>query len=58
MKHDPNMSLICVHAETDDAHGDCLNDDCGCSCHMEPLVGGIGKVRTHIKPEEEYEEAQ
>ena len=26
------MSLICVHAETDDAHGDCL-EDCGCECH-------------------------
>ena len=42
MKNDPNMSLYCIHAETDDIHGDCLKEDCGCSCHSE----------------EEYEEAQ
>ena len=33
MKHDPNMSLVCVHAETDEVHGDCLKEDCGCGCH-------------------------
>ena len=54
MKLPPNTTLACIY----DAHADCLNKDCGCRCHKEPLVDGLGKVRTHIKPEEEYEEAQ
>ena len=33
MKHDPNMSLICVYADTEEVHGDCLKEDCGCECH-------------------------
>ena len=58
MKHDPNMSLVCVHAETDDAHGDCLKEDCGCECHQptdDCLKDGCG---CSCHGEEEYEEAQ
>ena len=42
MKHDPNMSLVCIHADTEEVHGECLKENCVCSCHSE----------------EEYEEAQ
>ena len=33
MKRPANMSLVCVYADTEEAHGDCLKVDCGCGCH-------------------------
>ena len=39
MKRPANMSLVCVHAETDEVHGDCLKEDCGCGCHVDQLAG-------------------
>jgi hypothetical protein len=34
MKRPANMSLVCVYADTEEAHGDCLKvEDCGCGCH-------------------------
>lgn len=35
MKNDPNKSLVCIHAETLEIHGDCLKEDCGCECHRD-----------------------
>lgn len=29
-----NKSLYCIYAETDETHGDCLKEDCGCECHQ------------------------
>jgi hypothetical protein len=29
MKLPPNTTLACIY----DLHADCLNEDCGCSCH-------------------------
>ena len=48
MKRPPNMSLICVHAETDEAHGDCVKENCGCVCHNEPPIAEKSYIHERI----------
>jgi hypothetical protein len=60
---EPNMSLwsgyrLYVSAEVDEINGKCLRGDCGCGCHDDPIKEDIGKVRTHIKLEDETEEGE